>query len=192
MRITYDRLGRPEVPGWVEVRGVGRILVLDEQLEEALEYDGQVAWELVRMTPDTEEITGWEFGPIPHYALGDAIPLPESPPPDVVPASKTPPIHYPHKTDEFALWLKEFLANLPSADRLLNLPEEEVEAVVESGNFFIELYQTSDDEQKIEEAKEAALKDLRRLLRTIDHHPEYSETIAFSLGLMGRRKVSLE
>lgn len=188
MRITYDLLGRPEVPGWVEVRGVGRILVLDEQLKEALEYDGQLAWELVKMTSDMEEITGWEFEPIPHYALGDVIPLTEAPPPDVVPASKTPPIHYPHETDTFAVWLEEFLANLSTADRVLRLPEEEVEAVMESGNTFIELYKHSDDKEAIAEAKQSALNDLRKILRTIDHHPEYSETIALSLGLMGRRK----
>lgn len=183
MRISYHALGRPEMPGWVEIRGVGRVLVDNENLEQALEFDGQVAWDLERMSPS--DFTAYEFLGIEHYTLGDAIPLRELPHEDPLPDERAPKFYYPHRDAEFEPWLREFLRELPTADRLLNLPEEEVTAIEEtSADYFAAL----DSGEELTAKKNATVRALRKILDTMAHHPEFGEALAASLGLTGKRQ----
>lgn len=183
MRISYHGLGNPEVPGWVEIRGIGRILVEEENLEQAREFDGQIAWDLVRMSPS--EFTAFEFSPIQHYVLGDAIPLREIPHEDRLPDSMAPKLHYPHRDSEFAPWLREFLAELPTADRLLSLPQNDITALEDSS---AEYFAALDSGKDVSAKKHAVIEALRKILDTMAHHPEFGETLATSLGLTGKKK----
>jgi hypothetical protein len=183
MRISYHALGKPEMPGWVEIRGVGRILVDDENLDEAREFDGQVAWDMERMSPS--DFTAYEFLGIEHYTLGDAIPLRELPHEDPLPDALARKFFYPHRDADFAPWLREFLRELPTADRILNLPEGQVTAIEDASAEYLVAVDSGED---LATKKNAAVRALREILDTMAHHPEFGDALAASLGLTGKKQ----
>lgn len=181
MRIRYQSLGRPEMPGWIELRGIGRILVDEESLQQALEYDGQIAWVLEKFSPS--DFTSHDFSGIEHYALGDAVPLKELTPDDPVPDERAYPVHYPDKDDEFEPWLREFLLELPVADRVLNLPQEKIDALEDAASDYFSARKSG---MSLQESRRAVMHALRELLSIISHHPEFGESLAGALGLTGK------
>jgi hypothetical protein len=185
MRISYQSLGRPEMPGWIELRGIGRILVDEESLQQALEYDGQVAWVLEKLSPS--DFTSYDFSGVEHYALGDAVPLKELTPDDPVPDERAYPVHYPDKDDDFEPWLREFLLELPVADRILNLPQEKIDALEDAASDYFASLRSG---KNLQESKRAVMIALRELLGIISHHAEFGESLAGALGLTGKTNGS--